>query len=398
MNHEIKRIAFVIDQKQDFYLSLSFLFLLKGKIPEGKNQISTLALIINEENVSEFEPYLYLFDQFSVIGRCVISPNPLTVRKFVKRFAEKVKGLSLNDKDIVVAFSFREFFMNVLIRNLKPRPKLVCVRKCDYEVDAQCTKKKTVTSLYRNFSNILYGYSLMKYQWHPETDRIFTHFFVRNPYDFEFCMNPIQSLRNDGSQIPYPFSILREHAKELRAVSEQPSIVVLGELYPFFEGMDMDRFMAIFNRFLSFIRQEFPHHKLIFKPRVDITNLDLDLQSFTVAFQNVSLESLLTRVLNIEKVFSFKSSGSFLANLFGSEGYLLYPMLDLPRDIRQSLDVYFSPFKGLVNFVHELDDIKKEHEMDLKHISDKIKQASRYFIDVLVATDAKQPEAKKPRI
>ena len=386
MNREMKRIAFVIDQKQDFYLSLSFLFLLKERIPEEKSQISTVALITNEANISEFEPYLHLFDQFFVIGHCAISPSPLTVRKFVKRFAQKVKRVSLNDKDTVIAFSFREFFMNVLIRNLKPRPKLVTVRKCDYEVGAQCTRKKVITSLYRNFSNLLYGHSLMRYRWHPETDRISTRFYINNPYDAEFCLNPIHALRDDGRQIPYPFPILRAHAKELGSVSGQPSIVVLGEQYPFFEGMDMHRFLQIFNRVLSFIRREFPHHKLIFKPRGEKTNLALDfnLDGFTVAFQDVSLEFLLLRDLSVERVFSFKSSGSFVAALYGCEGYLLYPMLDLPESTRETLDAYFAEHRGSVNFVHELEDLRKTQVSNLNDIAGQVGRMSQKFIDALL--------------
>lgn len=57
----MKRIAFVIDQKQDFYLSLSFLFLLKERMAEEKEQVITLALITDEGNIREFEPYLHLF-------------------------------------------------------------------------------------------------------------------------------------------------------------------------------------------------------------------------------------------------------------------------------------------------------------------------------------------------
>lgn len=383
----MRRIAFVIDQKQDFYLALSFLFLIKERTAEVKNQMSTLALITNEDNVREFEPYLHLFDQHGVIGHCAISPNPLTVRKYAKRLAGKVKNLSLNEKDVVIAFSFRQFFMNVLIKNLIPRPKLVKVRKCDYEVDAQCTRKKPIVSLYRNLSNLWHGYSLMKYRWHPETDRIFTYFFMKNPYHCEFCMNPVQALREDGRQIPYPFPVLREHAGELGATPGQPGIVVLGERYPFYKGMDMEGFLSIFNRVLDFIRREFPQHKLIFKPRGEKTdmNLGFNLERFTVAFQDISLESLLLRYPGVEKVISFKSSGSFIAALYGREGYLLYPMLNLPESILESQDAYYSPHAGSVNFVHELEDLRKTQAVNPDETTRKVKQMSQRFIDALLS-------------
>lgn len=380
----MKQIAFVIDQKQDFYLALSFLFLLKESILKENSQTKTVVLITNEMSVSEFEPYLNLFDQVAVIGHCSISPNFLATWGSIKRFAKKIKRLSFGNNDVVIAFSFRQFFMNVFIRNLKPKPRLICVRKDTYELETQYTRKKTITSLYRNFWNFLYGHSLMKYRWHPESDRLFTYFFVKNPYDFEFCTNPVQSLENDGRQIPYPFPVLRGHAKELGAASGEPSIVVLGEIYPLWEAMDMAELSRVLNKVFDFIRREFPTHKLIFKPRVEIRNLDLNLEGFTVAFQDISLESLLLRNLSVEKVISFKSSGSFIATLYGRDGYLLYPMLDLPKGFRESLDALFSSHRKSVIFANELEDLRKTQVNSLDDIAGNVRQMSQRFIDALL--------------
>ncbi len=380
----MKQIAFVIDQKQDFYLALSFLFLLKESMLKENSQTKTVALITNERNVSEFEQHLNLFDQVAIIGHCSISPNPLITWYLIRQFRERVKRLSLSSDDVVIAFSFRQFFMNVFIRNLKPKPRLICVRKDTYELETQYTRKKTITSLYRNFWNFLYGYSLMKYRWHPETDRAFTYFFVKNPYDFEFCTNPVHSLENDGRQIPYPFPVLRAHSEELGAKSGKPSIIVLGEIYPLWEAMDMAELSRVLNGVLNFIRREFPTHKLIFKPRVETRNLDLNLEGFTVAFQNISLESLLLRDLSVEKVVSFKSSGAFIATLYGCDGYLLYPMLELPEGFRESLDAYFSSHRKSVIFVNELEDLRETRVNSLDDIAGKVRQMSQRFIDALL--------------
>jgi hypothetical protein len=378
----MKRIVFIIDTKQDFYLSLSFLFLLKESVV--KEDKKTVALITSEANATEFEPYFDLFDHIALIEKCSISRNFFAVHNSVKHFVENIKRLSLGDNDVVIAFSFREFFMNVLIRSLKPKPRLICVRKCDYEVDAQCTARRFFTSIYPNFLNALYGYSLMQYRWHPETERMFTYFFVKNPYDFEFCLNSIQSLKNDGKQIPYPFPILRDHAKELGTTSGEPSIIVLGELYPFFEGMGVAGLSRMLNQVLDFIRHEYPTYKLIFKPREKNMKLDLNLDGFTVAFQDVSLEFLLLRNLSIEKVISFKSSGSFIASLYGCDGYLLYPMLELPKGIRESFDAYFSAHRKSVNFVHELEDLRKTQINNFNNAASNVRQMSRKFLDALL--------------
>lgn len=395
---EMKRILFVIHTRQDFYLALSFLFMLRERAHALSVRVKLEALVVSPQYVAEFGPYLGLFDDFHVSQSCLQwstprelatrSRNPLAIGLSVSRFAKDIRELALQETDFLVAFSFREVFMNVMIRALNPRPNLVAIRKCDYEVAALQTRKKPIVSLYRNVLNSLFGYSRMRYRWHPDTDRSYTYSFLKNPYDHEFCLNPAHLVKNDGVQIPFPFSVLRAHARELGTdASGRSAIVVLGELYPFWEGADIHDFVQEFNRILDFIRKEFNDHDLIFKPRRSIEGLGLDLDGFTIAFQEISLESLLVKNAAIERVISFKSSGSFVAAQYGCEGYLLYPMLDMPESIRSALDVYFAKHQGVVHFVHTLADLEKTRGQNNSELASYVQQLSQPLLHTLLLED-----------
>ena len=51
---------------------------------------------------------------------------------------------------------------------------------------------------------------------------------------------------------------------------------------------------------------------------------------------------------------SFKSSGSFIAGLYGRVGVALYPLVDFTPDFRQTLDEYFEPYRAVVAIVDDL--------------------------------------------
>ena len=302
------RIVFVIDQKQDFYLSLAFVHLLKEREPTNQRAFQTMALFLSRRVETEFRPYLNSFDQVETIGGHCGYPSrnpvriPLTIARVLK-FRHAVRRLDLSLADVLVAYSFREFVLNVLIKALKSKPRLVRVRKCDYAVELLQTRRRPLLSLYWNAWNVLFGFSPQRYRWLPHTNRVGGGTFVRDPYDFEFCFNPLQAVELRGNQIPYPFAVLRAACSEAMSAG-QPTILILGKKYPFEEGMAMGPFVKQFNAILDHIRRAFPEHRLVFKPRVSVDGLGLDLDGFEIAYQDVLLESLLLQDTSIEKVIS----------------------------------------------------------------------------------------------
>jgi len=388
------RIAFVIDQKQDFYLSLAFVHLLKEYEQMNQQRIfQTVAFLLSERVEPEFKPYLNSFDRVETIGHCSFpTPHPiLFLIEVVEtlKFRRVVRNIMLDSSDVLVAYSFREFVLNVLIRELKSRPRLVSVRKCDYALEHLQTRRRLLLSFYWNLWNRLLGFSPQCYRWLPDTNRVGSGTFVRNPYDFEFCMNPVELVELHGKQIPYPFAVLRSTRSETTPAGK-PTILVLGEIYPFEEGMAMEPFIRQFNIILNYIRQTFPEHRLVFKPRLSVDGLELDMHGFEIAYQDVLLESLLIQDTNIEKVISFKSSGSFVATLYGCDGYLLYPVCKLSSGFKNALDAFFEEHRGTVWLVRQLDDLcKTHHDNPAKHLG-QVKQLSQPFLDVLLRVDNNQ--------
>jgi hypothetical protein len=59
-------------------------------------------------------------------------------------------------------------------------------------------------------------------------------------------------------------------------------------------------------------------------------------------------------------------------------------MLDLPASIIKSLDAFFSPHAGSVNFVHRLEDLKGTQAGNPDEIVRKVRQLSQRFVDVLL--------------
>ena len=381
------KIIFTIEQRQDFYLSLAFTRLIKNRILENHEGIQIMALFLSECERAEYRPYLDEFDQVAYVGHFCFPESIKTVYptlKQIMRLQREVRHLNLCSQDVLVAYSFREFVMNVLIKALRPKPRLVRIRKCDQNSEAFYTHRRPLLSLYLNTWNFFFGTSLMRYRWLPNSKRVGgVPSYIRDPYEFEFCLNPIDSVKSNSDQIPYPFAVLRNLPIE-KSPSAQPTIVILGELYPFEDTMDVKLFISDFNWILNYIRQSFPMHRLIFKPRTSVDGLGLDLKNFEIAYQDILLEALLLKDPGIEKVISFKSSGSFVATTFGIDGYLLYPLIKLSIVYKKVLDAYFEQHQTSTCFVYELEDLNKTQKMDCKKSIDMIERLCQPLLNVLL--------------
>jgi hypothetical protein len=350
----VHRVAFAIDQRQDFYLSLAFVALLRGRDPD----VEAVAVLLASEASAEFAPHLGAFDRVVAVGTCAYPQKVRAVPGELRRvlgFRRAARGLALSPHDALVAYSFRELVVNVLVQALEPRPRLVAVRKCDQAVERLQTRKRPFASLHRNAWNRLFGASAQRYRWLPGSNRIGSGTYLANPFDHVFCLDPAQAVEPGREQIPYPFPVLR--ARAAGPGDGRPTIVVLGEKYPLEARVPTEAVVERLNAVLRELRRTFPEHRLVFKPRGSVDGLGLELEGWDVGYGDVLLEGLLLEDPAIEKVLSFKSSGSFVAALYGCEGYLLYPLLDLPGDFRAAVDAYFEPHRGLVRFVGSLEDL-----------------------------------------
>jgi hypothetical protein len=354
-----RTVAFALHQPQDYVLSAGYARLLRRRAERaGAEPARTLGLVLTDALPASVAPHAEELDAVRLLGSAAVpAARPAALLQALRRlraFRRAARALGLGADDVLVAYSYREFALNVLIRALPRRPTLVRVRKCDHETEAGLTRRRPLRSLYLNAWNTLVGAERLRYRWFPTTDRLWAGTFVHDPYDLEFCVGPPGADPGAGRWVAYPFEALLDGAQP---GDEPPTIVVVGELYPLHEALDEDDFRTRFNAVLAHLRAEFPGHRLVFKPRRSVEGLGFDLEGYEVTWQDALVEELLLREPSIEKVLSVKSTGSALASLYGREAYLLYPMFGLPADFEASLDAYFAPYRGSVAFVERLDEI-----------------------------------------
>jgi hypothetical protein len=348
----MRTVAFVVDQKQDFYLSLAWARLLRDDHP----RVTTMAVLTHGSVLPEFEGHLQGFDHVK-ITEAPFPPSSLRqipgMLLLIRRFRRTIAGLGLGEDDAVVGYSFRALVLTALIRALKrPRPRLVRVRQCNHELERKLTRRRPFVSAYWNLWNRAFGAGPMRYRWLPSSNRHGGGVFLRDPYDDEFCVTSASSADPARRRLPWPFPILRGAAG---AAGNRPTLVFLGERYPLVEGQSLDELRSFLHRVLAEVRRLHPEHRLVFKPRSTMSEIGLDLSGWEVAEAERLLESLLVEDPSVEKVLSFKSSGSIVASQYGCAGYVLYPLIDLPDDFRSYLDDYFADYRDDLTFVDDLE-------------------------------------------
>ena len=379
------RIVFVIDQKLDFFLSLAWVQLLRRFHPE--QQVETWAVLVKGVVYPEFEPYLGEFDRIEVLdgpyppGRAELLRIPAMVAR-ARRFHREVRALGLGPDDVVVAYSFRELVLNSMIRALKPRPHLVRVRGFADDSGQSFTRRRPHISIYRNVWNRAFGHSALRYRWTVDSNRHAAGRFIDDPYDDEFRLTTLAAAERAG-ELAWPYPVLRE-AYAHGDGAARPTIVFLGEIYPPVEGMPLDEFRPFLSGILAAIRAGYPEHRHVFKPRSPDSLTGLDLTGWEVAYVDDVVESLMLKEPAIEKVLSFKSSGSLVAAQYGCEAYVLYPLLDLPAEFRTMLDGFFADYRDTVTFVSDLEQVLRPGPRTPVHESAaRVAELARPLIDLL---------------
>ena len=220
-----RRVAFAIHTGQDLYLSAGFLRLLR----RAGRDVETIALVLADELVDP-AGLLGEFDRVHRLGPCDYPRPLLALARLprILRYRRRARAVELAAADVLVAYSFREFALNVLIRALRTRPRLIAVRKGDAETERLLTRRRPLLSLYWNAWNLALGATTQRYRWLPASDRIGSGTLRRDPYERVFTL-VAPGVGDDAPEaVPYPFSLLpRDPAPDAR-----PTLVFLGEKYP----------------------------------------------------------------------------------------------------------------------------------------------------------------------
>lgn len=280
-------------------------------------------------------------------------------------FRRQLDQLDLN-ADIICISSFREYFANILCRYIGSGPRIIALRMADHECDRLCQVRKPFHSLYLNLLNRLFGVSTMEYRWHKNTALTHAYWYTQNPYHRTIYISDSGYAQSSSEfRLPPPFIALRK----LYGLSgngdfqQQPSIMVAGERTPLYEGWDAAA-QSLYEKVFDFLRENFAKYELLFKPREGLTDVDkMQLNGFRIIPPNVPFEELCLRKI-YSRVISVKSTASKVAAYYGQPAYVLYPMFNLPANLRKTLDAYLADMRGVIK-VHDLNELLQESSSGL---------------------------------
>ena len=232
MNKSEHRVAFAIHTEQDIYLSVGFVRLLR----RAGRDVETVAVVLADEPLDP-AGLLGEFDRIEWLGPCFYPRPLLALARLprILRYRRRARALEFGAGDVLIAFSFREFALNVLIRALRTRPRLIAVRKGDAETERLLTRRRPLLSLYWNTWNRALGATTQRYRWLPTSNRVGSGLLRDDPYERVFTLVAPGADANQPGIVPYPFSLLPEDP----TADARPTLVFLGEKYPLQEQQDL---------------------------------------------------------------------------------------------------------------------------------------------------------------
>lgn len=273
------------------------------------------------------------------------------------KFRNYLKKINF-DIDVICISSFREFFANVLCREVSKNTRLVALRMATQKLEELGNfKKRPLLSFLLNIKNFFFGYSLMDYKFWVASEGKIEKNFIKYPYHRTISITDYNIKReSDSWRLPAPFIALR---KIYGPISEKktPVILVAGERTPLFAGWN-ENSQKKYDEFFDYLRENFKNYKLYFKPRKTLTDFSkFNLKGFQILSADIPLEEVCLKE-NISKVISVKSTSSKVGAYFGIPAYLLYPMFNLPKNLKFLANSYFEDVQSIIK-VNKFEDLKK---------------------------------------
>lgn len=303
--------------------------------PAIKNKISPeLKKIYRNIRFISFPTYTYSFQGIKKI---------LVYKKKIKKIVKPY--------DIICISSFREFFANILCRQVSSKTRLIALTNVDPFDDKEFTEKKPFKFISMNLFNFIFGYSTFKYRWLPNSDDVYYKFFNRCPYQKSIFFTDSKIGIKMGNPILYglppPFGVLKKYFRKKKSKFLKPAILIVGERTPVYSSWSK-KDQKNLDSFYCFLRENFKNHHFYYKPRPRLTDLKkVSLRGYKLMAEDLSLGDVFLKN-DFVKVISIKSTGSVLASYFGHQAYFLYPLFDFPRPYLTAVKKLFEKNKSVV--------------------------------------------------
>ncbi|TSC75470.1 MAG: hypothetical protein G01um101430_312 [Parcubacteria group bacterium Gr01-1014_30] len=288
---------------------------------------------------------------------------------------------NLSKVEIACICGIKEFFANVLAKHAPKNLRIVALRLANQRLEeTKEFRKRPFLSFLLNIKNRIFGYSPVEYKWSFKggLDPL-TKNFVSYPYHRTISITDHNIGREDSFfRLPPPFVALKKLYKggsrssaglrptdshsanaELslppKLQDQTPAILLAGDKTPFYEGW-AEKDEKTYESVLDFLRENFPKHKLYFKPKIGRTDPSkYNLAGFELLSPDISLEEICLRY-NIQKVISIRSTSSKVGSYFGIPSYMLYPLFPIPERFKEGIENEHYDMRSVVR-VSKLEDI-----------------------------------------
>lgn len=345
-----------------------------------------IKLLIRQELEDKITPEIKsLYSEIKVVEFPTLSfpldKNPIrTFYNFLKNFYQTIRFRNYLKKinfdfDIICISSFREFFANMLCRQVPSGVRLVALRMANQRTPGLKYEKKPVLTFLMNLKNLFFCYSPINYKWRTDFKNLVEKNFIKYPYHRTISITDYNIGRDKSDyRLPPPFIALKKIYK-VEEKDQTPGILIAGErtpLHPSWGEEDQKKY----EEFLDCLRTNFKKYKLYFKPRKVfgntkgevITDLNAyNLEGFQIIPADIPLEEICLKK-QISKVISIKSTSSKVGVYFGIPSYLLYPMFNLPEDFKLMTESYFNDIQSIIK-VNKFEDLMIQPSLFIKKYS-----------------------------
>lgn len=295
-------------------------------------------------------------------------------RKYLKKFDFHYQYFFIN--------SYNEFFSNMLYRHLPQSTNIIIVTVYSKPQIVPDFKFKMI---YRQFQlyDFLFGYSPSSYKWSPITKRLSDKKILRYPKHIKILISDHEvndkNLKNFEHILPPPFMILKTLYPNYDTT---PSILFAGERTPLYPTWT-DKDEKVYENIFQYLREHFKEYQLYFKPRLGFTNMDMVkkyLKNFIMIDPREPLEELLAKKY-FHKVISIKSTVSRLGAYFQMPSYVLYPMFNMPKNLKLGMaDNIFQELHTVIQCT-SLDDLNK-----IPKIIDNVEKLTQKYLSAIQST------------
>lgn len=359
----------------DLYSSSSVVYLLKKK-----DKSLEFKLLLRDVLGKYITPEIRnLYSEINLFKAPALTPplskNPLkTIFNFFDNFYQclKFKGyikkILLGVDIVIVCFGpFRDFFVNMMFRNINPNIRLIALRQATQLHEEKSSYiRRPILSFILNIKNFLFGYTTLDYKWRVDSKyKLVTKSFVKYPYQRTISITDHNFSREGNNyRLPPPFVVLRHL---YNTEQEPPAILVAGEKTPYYNGWNIND-QKKYGEFLDYLRENFKNYILYFKPKAKETDPSkFNLKGFQILPADIPFEEICLKK-NIKKIISIGSNTAKISAYFGIPSYIIYPLFGLPKELKEMIVNLFDDMDSIIR-VNKFEDLMIEPNLFIREYS-----------------------------